>query len=115
MSTSLLSLSAYSGALAVALGAFGAHGLKNTIADPKLLKTWETAAHYHLLHSLLAVFAHDRSPLACKIALLGNLLFAGSLYGLVLSKGEVKKLGMITPLGGLCYIGSWVTLAHNVV
>ena len=47
-----LFVGAVSGALAVALGAFGAHGLKNRVSSPQLLKTWETAAHYHLAHSL---------------------------------------------------------------
>lgn len=47
-----LRVGGFSGALAVILGAFGAHGLKNHVSDPKLIKSWETAAHYHLLHSV---------------------------------------------------------------
>jgi len=47
-----LRLGGFSGALAVVLGAFGAHGLKNHVSDPHLIKSWETAAHYHLLHSV---------------------------------------------------------------
>jgi uncharacterized membrane protein YgdD (TMEM256/DUF423 family) len=51
-----IKIGAISGALAVALGAFGAHGLKNRVKDPYLLKTWDTAAHYHLVIIHLRVF-----------------------------------------------------------
>merc|ERR1712232_1456843 len=111
---------AFSGGLAVALGAFAAHGLKKHISDVKLLETWETAVKYQFAHSLMGLISiiarnrnlkHGASSIAnlrqateapiyaSNFAMIGNLLFSGSLYLLVLS-GQ-KKLGMITPIGGV--------------
>lgn len=100
---------AVSGALAVALGAFGAHGLQKTVQDPKLLDNWKTAAQYHLVHSvaMLVASAHPKSTPALLFGA-GNLIFAGSLYALVLT--NKKWLGAITPIGGLAYIGGWLML-----
>jgi len=65
-SVSWFQVGALSAGLSVALGAFGAHGLKSRVADPSLLKTWETAAHYHMIHSIgtclrVDSFVHHRS------------------------------------------------------
>lgn len=99
------------GALAVATGAFGAHGLEDKVT-PERLATWETAARYHLAHALALglVAAHPATPrVAGVLFTAGIALFAGSLYLLVLlDKGW---LGAITPLGGLCLIAGWVALA----
>lgn len=114
-----LSLSGISGFLAVALGAFGAHGLKARLADvadgAKRLGWWETAAHYHLMHALalgLVAFVIARAP-AARFAgvafLLGTLLFAGSLY--LMALGGPRWLGAITPLGGLSLLAGWAILA----
>lgn len=114
-----LSLSGTSGFLAVALGAFGAHGLKARLADvadgAKRLGWWETAAHYHLMHALalgLVAFVIARAP-AARFAgvafLLGTLLFAGSLY--LMALGGPRWLGAITPLGGLSLLAGWAILA----
>ncbi len=100
------------GALGVALGAFGAHGLKNVVSDPALLVTWETAARYHLLHALALglVAAHPGEPrIAGALFMAGIVLFSGSLYVLVLT--EQRWLGAITPLGGLALIAGWLVLA----
>eukprot|EP00741_Cyanophora_paradoxa_P009530 tig00001525_g9230.t1 len=97
-----------SGALGVALGAFGAHGLRKSVTDLNLLKTWETAAHYHLIHSgalVLAGLVGPRgagAPTAARLFSAGIVLFSGSLYLLVLT--GIKKLGAITPFGGLALI-----------
>jgi uncharacterized membrane protein YgdD (TMEM256/DUF423 family) len=102
------------GALGVALGAFGAHGLKGVVSDPALLVTWETAARYHLIHALALglVAAHPGQPkLAGGLFIIGMLLFSGSLYLLVLS--EQRWLGAITPLGGLALIAGWLALAFS--
>jgi uncharacterized membrane protein YgdD (TMEM256/DUF423 family) len=100
------------GALGVALGAFGAHGLQGRVQDPHLLEVWETAARYHLLHALavLGVAAHPRQPArAGWLFVAGVLLFSGSLYLMTLT--GARWLGAITPLGGVCMIGGWLTLA----
>lgn len=100
---------AVSGAAAVALGAFGAHGLQKRVNDPKLLATWSTAASYHLVHSVaLLVASSQRSRVPGALFAAGIGLFSGSLYLLVLT-GE-RRLGAVTPLGGLCFIGGWLAL-----
>jgi len=107
-----------SGALAVAIGAFGAHGLKDKLT-PELLQTFETGVRYHMYHAfaLLAVaYAFSRwqattglSSAAGWLFVAGTVLFSGSLYLLALT--GVKWLGAITPLGGLAFIAGWVCLA----
>lgn len=116
MSPRWIALGAVSAALAVAAGAFGAHGLRVRVG-PDLLAVWETAARYHLVHALalLAVgqVAHVwRGPwprAAGWLFVLGTVLFSGSLYALVLS--GVRGLGVITPVGGVAFIGGWLCLA----
>lgn len=109
----LLILSALMGALAVVLGAFGAHGLKSLLNEAQLA-TWQTGVHYHQLHALLAVALclrllvdpARRLRLALYALLLGVALFSGSLYGLAL--GGPTWLGPITPLGGGLLIIGWL-------
>lgn len=101
-------LGAASGAAAVALGAFGAHGLKSRV-PPELIVTWNTAAHYHLVHSLALLAAGaSGSTLSGRLFAAGTLLFSGSLYALVLT-GR-RGLGAITPVGGLLLIAGWGAL-----
>eukprot|EP01084_Bolivina_argentea_P318337 552043_1 len=117
---------AYSAGLAVALGAFGAHGLKAKIQDTKLLDTWTTACHYQFMHSICGLIAcfkreydiknndpnlYNQKNWANLLAFIGNVLFSGSLYALVLTR--IKKLGAITPIGGMCYIFAWICLANG--
>merc|ERR1711879_1038875 len=109
-----LRLGGISGAIAVGMGAFGAHGLKKHISDQKLISAWETAAHYQLLHSVvlcLLSFTPKVSPLTGYLLTSGITLFSGSIYLLVLTK--LKFLGPVTPIGGLLLIASWVSLAIN--
>jgi len=100
--------------LAVALGAFGAHGLK-TVLSTQALQTYQTGVDYHFLHALglLAIgIIYREFPkvnLAGWLMFAGIILFSGSLY--VLSFTGIKALGMITPLGGLCFLMSWLWLA----
>ena len=103
-------LGALCGALAVVTGAFGAHGLKSRVDDLKLLKTWDTAAHYQLVHSFLFLIIPlaPRPSLSGWLLLAGVVLFSGSLYALVLSR--IKVLGAITPIGGLLMIAAWLSL-----
>jgi len=94
-------------ALAIILGAFGAHGLVDRVS-PSRLGTWETAHHYHVIASLvLLIFATSSArwsvPLWSQWALfLGSLVFSGSLYLLVVL--DQGWLGAVTPLGGLAMI-----------
>ncbi|OAA56153.1 membrane protein [Niveomyces insectorum RCEF 264] len=100
------------GATAVALGAFGAHGLKNRISDPQKLANWSTAAHYQLAHSvvLLATRGH---PVAATFFTAGMTMFSGSIYALTLDTERFKWMGPVTPLGGLCLILGWLSLAFT--
>ena len=104
-------------ALAVALGAFGAHGLKNRLSEIELA-WWYTATEYHFWHGLalglvaLAKQQISKSPLltwSARLFLLGLILFCGSLYVMALT--NLRWLGMITPLGGLAFIGGWCCFA----
>lgn len=107
-----LKLTALIGALAVALGAFGAHGLEDLLAESGRIETWKTAALYHLVHTVvLLVLAcrHKWTPAAWILFASGIGVFSGSLYLLCLS--GIGWLGAITPLGGLLLIAGWVRLA----
>ena len=111
------------GAVGVALGAFGAHGLADPLAalgddGARLLEVWHTAGRYHLIHAvaLLGVAAHPRSPaVPGALFVAGIALFSGSLYLMPLLSvgvgGSWSWLGAVTPLGGLCFIAGWVALA----
>jgi len=110
-STLALRIAAITGFLAVALGAFGAHGLKATFLENGQAHTWETAAHYHLVHAvvLLVLALHKevaRLPFALFTA--GIAIFSGSLY--LLAVTNIHWLGAITPIGGLCLLAGWLTL-----
>jgi len=114
-----LAVSGASGFLAVALGAFGAHGLQARLAEvadgAKRLSWWQTAAQYHLMHALalglvaLLVAHVPRARYAGVAFILGTLLFSGSLYAMAL--GGPRWLGAVTPLGGLGFLAGWAILA----
>ena len=107
---------AISAFVAVALGAFAAHGLKARLA-PELLATFEVGVRYQMYHALALLgvaWAATRWPGALVPAagwlfVAGTLLFSGSLY--LLALGGVKWLGAITPLGGLAFLAGWACLA----
>lgn len=115
-----LMMAAANGFLAVALGAFGAHGLKRMLEaapDGALrLQWWQTAAQYHLAHALalglvaaLAPHLAGRLPgVAGWLFVAGIILFSGSLY--VMTLAGVRALGAITPVGGVCLLGGWLVL-----
>jgi uncharacterized membrane protein YgdD (TMEM256/DUF423 family) len=100
------------GALGVALGAFGAHGLKQLTTEQRLLDVWDTGAKYHLIHALaiLLVALHPARPqVPGWLFTAGIVVFSGSLYMLALTgKGW---FGAITPIGGVCFIAGWIALA----
>lgn len=108
------SVSAFFG---VGLGAFGAHGLKSMV-DVDMLKVWETAVLYQLIHALglilIGLLCTQLPGIAMvRIAgwamLAGTILFSGSLYILVLT--GAKPLGIITPIGGVAFLAGWLMLA----
>ena len=101
------------GASAVALGAFGAHGLEGRV-EPELIEIWETGARYHLAHAvvlLVLATVPERGRYAVPLFCAGLLLFSGSLYLMTLT--GVRMLGAITPLGGLCLIAGWIAVARG--
>lgn len=110
-------IGAFALALAVALGAFGAHGLKNHL-DAYLMGVWEKAVLYHFIHAfgmLIVGLAARSGGLSAATAsrvgwlmLAGIILFSGSLYALALTR--MTALGAITPLGGVAFIAAWVWL-----
>lgn len=98
--------------LAVGLGAFGAHALKETLQTNNATEVWKTAVFYQFIHALallvLAVLpGAGRSASSLFVA--GIVLFSGSLYLLALT--NVKWLGAVTPLGGLCFLTGWICVA----
>ncbi|MBV6459334.1 MAG: hypothetical protein HONBIEJF_02480 [Fimbriimonadaceae bacterium] len=100
-----------SGALAVALGAFGAHGLKETLGDD--LPTWQTAAQYHLIHTvMLLITAHSGYRNSMRLFGIGMLIFCGSLY--LLAAVKLRWMGAIAPIGGTCLILGWIVLAMEL-
>jgi len=111
-----LTLGAVSGFLAVALGAFGAHGLRDRLT-PDMLAIFEVGVRYQMYHALALVgvaLVMERWPSATLSAagwsfVIGTAIFSGSLYLLTLS-GQ-RWLGAITPLGGLAFLAGWALLA----
>lgn len=102
--------------LAVALGAFGAHALKRKLSAD-MIKIYETGVQYHLIHGLgiiLIGLLADRLESSSLVMLAGWLMFAGIILfsgGLyVLSVTGVRKLGAVTPLGGVAFLAGWVMI-----
>ena len=118
----ILVLTGISGALAVGLGAFGAHGLEPLLIQNGRLDTFETAVSYHFYHTLgllgLGILALIKPEwkglsLAAWGMFLGILIFSGSLY--ILSLTGITWLGAITPIGGVGFILGWLALAYAVL
>jgi len=111
----VLSVAAISGLLAVALGAFGAHGLKAIISS-EMLEVYKTGVQYQFYHTfaLLAVgilmnFNQSKAlKWSATLFMIGIILFSGSLYVLAIS--GVKGFGIITPFGGITWIAAWILL-----
>lgn len=108
----LVALGAINAAVAVAAGAFGAHGLRERL-DARALEIFETGARYQMYHALAMIFAGllatRGATTAGWIFQAGIAIFCGSLYALALT--GVKGLGAITPLGGLAFLVGWLWLA----
>lgn len=109
-------ISAILGALGVALGAFGAHGLKN-ILSPELLETYKTGVLYHLIHTavLLTISLNSKYNLKTPfyLILIGVILFSFSLYIYTLT--QITAFAMITPIGGIILIIGWIMIIVSVL
>ncbi len=117
MSLNLLFVTAISGLTAVAMGAFGAHGLK-AVLTAEMMAVYKTAVDYHMWHALalglIALLKRQAEDSRCLslaggFMFAGILLFSGSLY--LLAVLNMKWLGMITPIGGICFLLGWGMLA----
>lgn len=107
--------------LAVIIGAFGAHKLKEFM-EPKLLESFETGVKYQYYHAfalaiagiIYAAFPSPKIIYAFYFFIIGILLFSGSIYVMTLLKSlqgiSIGKFGLITPIGGLCFIVGWLFL-----
>jgi uncharacterized membrane protein YgdD (TMEM256/DUF423 family) len=117
MSRTFIILACINCFLAVGLGAFGAHGLKSVLSTDAL-QAYKTGVDYHFIHALglmaIGILFKEFPEIltAGWIMFAGIVLFSGSLY--VLSLTGIKALGMITPLGGLCFLIAWGWLAISV-
>ncbi|MEH7547206.1 hypothetical protein COJ85_04340 [Bacillus sp. AFS076308] len=107
--------------LAVALGAFGAHGLKDRL-DAHYLEIWKTGVTYQMFHAtgiLIIALLLGKVPMSSLfnwsgwLMLVGIIFFSGSLYLLSLTK--VGVLGAITPIGGVCFLAAWVLMIVGAV
>ncbi len=114
-------LSAISGALAVGIGAFGAHGLKQILEANQRIDTFNTGVQYHFYHTFallaVAIIMQNQDSKWLNYAgwsyIVGILLFSGSLY--ILSLTNITKLGAITPLGGVAFIAGWILMLLHFV
>lgn len=112
------------GVLAIILGAFGAHKLKEFLSSEQLI-SFETGVRYQMYHALFLLFLANSNMVAMKekalvfyLVLIGVILFSGSIY--VLSTASIsgikaRFLGPVTPIGGMFLIVSWVYLIYSVV
>jgi uncharacterized membrane protein YgdD (TMEM256/DUF423 family) len=121
LTKNFLLLGSINAALAVGLGAFGAHGLRGKLSED-LLGTYQTGVQYHFYHALglfavaLVASLLPESTLvkwSGWLMFAGIILFSGSLY--VLSVTGIRWLGAITPLGGVAFISAWLLLALAVL
>jgi uncharacterized membrane protein YgdD (TMEM256/DUF423 family) len=121
MAKFLLACGALAGFIGVGLGAFGAHALKARLS-PELMGTYQTAVQYQFWHALglgligLLLFHVPTSSVlkwAGVLMALGIVLFSGSLYALIFS--GFRGFGMVTPIGGICWLVAWGLLFWAVV
>lgn len=115
------------GGLAVALGAFGAHGLEQVTSDENILQGFRTGVQYQMYHAIVLLFvalAFDKlstkkARLAANCFITGIILFSGSLYLLTFLKiqesAAVRMAGPLTPVGGLFFIVGWLLLLFAAI
>ena len=107
-------IAAVAGFLAVALGAFGAHGLKDLLGHNGTTAIWEKAVFYHFIHTVMLFLAAQAKPFRSSVwwcFLIGIILFSGSLY--ILAVTDILWVGAITPVGGLSFLLGWTLLMFS--
>ena len=124
MNKKILIVASILGLLSVVFGAFGAHGLKALISVESL-QTFETGVRYQMYHALLLLFVSLSTFISAKnkkiifyLIVIGVLFFSGSIYGLAtneLTSFDFKTIALITPVGGLLLILSWLVLLISVI
>lgn len=109
-------ISAVSGFTAVAIGAFGAHGLRETLS-PQMLEVYKTGVLYQLVHSVVLLALSLNIGIKAKLPLifflLGIILFSFSLY--IYSTSGIRTFAMITPVGGFCFLIGWLIIIYEAV
>jgi uncharacterized membrane protein YgdD (TMEM256/DUF423 family) len=111
---SVTRIAAAAGLLAVALGAFGAHGLKSLLAQNGTTAIWEKAVFYHFIHAVMLFVLAERKPFPAVSwwsFLAGIFFFSGSLY--LLAAMNARWLGAVTPLGGVSFLVGWAWLVFK--
>lgn len=116
-----IAIGSFTAFIGVGFGAFGAHGLRDRLSD-QMMVVWQTGVHYQMIHALglilIGILIHLYSGIG-SLKLVGWLfvggiiLFSGSLY--LLAIFEIRKLGMITPIGGLAFLAGWLVLIISMV
>jgi uncharacterized membrane protein YgdD (TMEM256/DUF423 family) len=124
MNIKIILVAAVLGVMAIVLGAFGAHGLKELIS-PESKAIFEKGVEYQMYHALFLLFLGTTALVSDKakntiliLVVSGVVFFSGSLYFLacnVLFSFDFKKIGIITPIGGLLLIGAWITLFLHLI
>ena len=117
-------VASFLGALTIAIGAFGAHGLKELI-DTKALTTFETGVRYQMYHvfallivGVATIITSQTKKWVFRFFILGIIFFSGSIYLLSLNSllpFDAKMIGFITPIGGLFFILGWIRLGYGVI
>ena len=109
-------ISAISGFTGVAIGAFGAHGLRETLT-PQMLEVYKTGVLYQLIHSVVLLALSLNTLIKAKLPsiffLLGIILFSFSLY--LYSTSGMKFFAMITPVGGFCFLIGWLLIVYEAI
>lgn len=116
MKSKNLAITAFLGAIAIVLGAFGAHALKGSL-DIDMLKNFETGVRYQMYHVLVLLFVNTFKGFTIKtkntitlLLVFGILFFSGSLYAFTTLGISPKNIWFITPLGGLFFILGWIVM-----
>lgn len=118
MTNSKLSITAFLGFLAIVLGAFGAHALKEKL-DIQAINSYETAIRYMMYHVIVLLFVNTYSNFTCKtknfisyMFFIGILFFSGSIIAITAGGISPKYIWFITPLGGLLFILGWLKMFY---
>ena len=121
LNRSLLIIGALLGALAIVMGAFGAHGLKEKLS-PDAMDNYETAVRYMIYHVLALLFSQNFTAIKASarntisiLFLAGILFFSGSIFLIALGLVEAGSIWFITPIGGILFVSGWLSLAYNLI